>query len=221
MKKSYSFEGQDMIALSILRNVNKKGLYIDVGSGHPIKENDTYALYKMNWRGILVEPLLTYNSLYKKHRPKDFIFNNLIGRGGDSDVKNFYIFSKKFLSTSDTYYWRKYKKKEKLLKVKKIKSLSLNDLLNTFKKKSLNIDFLKIDTEGNEFEVLKNLNLNVYRPKLIQVEIKDFNLNLCRKNKIFKYLIKNNYSFVCKTLLDSFFLDKKSKYFNFLPKRIL
>jgi len=48
MKKSYSFEGQDMIALSILRNVNKKGLYIDVGAGHPIQENDTYALYKKN-----------------------------------------------------------------------------------------------------------------------------------------------------------------------------
>ena len=82
MKKSYSFEGQDMIALSILRNVNKKGFYIDVGAGHPIQENDTYALYKKNWRGILVEPLLTYNSLYKKYRPGDFIFNNLIGGGG-------------------------------------------------------------------------------------------------------------------------------------------
>lgn len=136
-------------------------------------------------------------------------------------MKNFYIFSKKNLSTSSAYYYHKYKKKEKLSQIKKIESLNLNDLLYTFKKKSLNIDFLKIDTEGNEFEVLKGLNLNVYRPKLIQVEIKDFNLNLCRKNKIFKYLIKNNYSFICKTLLDSFFLDKKSKYFNFLPKRML
>ena len=218
MKKSYSFEGQDMIALSILRNVNKKGFYIDVGAGHPNQENDTYALYKKNWRGILVEPLLTYNSLYKKHRPGDFIFNNLIGGG---EMKNFYIFSNKNLSTSSTYYMRKYKKKNKLFGIKKKNSVSLNDLLNTFKKKFLNIDFLKIDTEGNEFEVLKNLNLNLYRPKLIQVEIKNFNLNLCKKNKIFKYLIKNNYSFICKTLLDSFFLDKKSKYFNFLPKRIL
>ena len=41
MKPSYSYEGQDRIAFSLLRSI-KKGNYIDIGANHPILNNNTY-----------------------------------------------------------------------------------------------------------------------------------------------------------------------------------
>ena len=107
MKNTYSFEGQDMISSSILRQI-KKGTYIDIGSNHPIKNNDTYYFYKSGWEGIIIEPNKKFNSLYKKYRPKDCHKNFLI-----FIKKNykFFFFKDNTLSTSDIKTIKRYKKK--------------------------------------------------------------------------------------------------------------
>tara|TARA_B100001996_G_C18499994_1_gene531153 strand:+ start:338 stop:547 length:210 start_codon:yes stop_codon:yes gene_type:complete len=58
---------------------------------------------------------------------------------------------------------------------------------------------LNIDTEGNDFEILKSLDFIKYKPKLICVELIDhFNpaKKLIKKNKIYKFLIKKKYKLV-------------------------
>jgi FkbM family methyltransferase len=52
------------------------------------------------------------------------------------------------------------------------------------------IDLLILDTEGNELQVLKGLNLNINRPTYILIEIYE------NENDIFYYLIKHNYIFL-------------------------
>ena len=46
--RSFSFEGQDMIIASLLREVDK-GFFMDIGCNHPIHENNTFRLYEAGW----------------------------------------------------------------------------------------------------------------------------------------------------------------------------
>ena len=68
----------------------------------------------------------------------------------------------------------------------------MTNIIDETKYKNKKIDFLSIDTEGKDFEVLKSLNLKRYAPKYICIEI--YNNNILKfdikKNQIYKYLIK-------------------------------
>ena len=64
------------------------------------------------------------------------------------------------------------------------------------------IDFLNIDVEGKELEVLKSLNVSKYNPVLICIEIHnkekmyDENLSYLKNNDVYNFLLKHNYKIV-------------------------
>mgnify|MGYP001404770196 CR=1 FL=1 len=91
----------------------------------------------------------------------------------------------------------------KISKFEKVKTQKLNDILerNHFYK----IDFMNIDIEGHEFEVLKTLNFNYFHIKVICIEI------LMNKNKIFKILKKNNYKLNFKSYVNYIFVRNENK----------
>ena len=65
-------------SLILLQAVIKTGSYIDIGSGHPVKGNNTYFLYQRGWTGILIDPILLNSELSKKHRLKDLFLNRIV-----------------------------------------------------------------------------------------------------------------------------------------------
>jgi hypothetical protein len=67
-----------------------------------------------------------------------------------------------------------------------------------------NIDFLNIDTEGSDFNILKSINIQKYKPKLICIEISQFTKNM-NKKKIINYLKLNHYKCIYKSSISSFF----------------
>ena len=75
-----------------------------------------------------------------------------------------------------------------LIKEQKIKSNKLTTILNNSKYKNRKIDFLNIDIEGADFEALKSLDFEIYRPKLVCVEIYDENIDNSNINIFLKDL---------------------------------
>ena len=59
--------------------------------------------------------------------------------------------------------------------------------------KKKRIDFLNIDVEGSELEVLKSLNFKVYKPSLVCVEIHHKTKFELKHNSVFKFLVKKKY----------------------------
>ena len=55
------------------------------------------------------------------------------------------------------------------------------------------IDFLNIDCEGTDFDVLKSVNIEIYRPKIICIEVNTLLDKRLKESTIYKYLLKNNY----------------------------
>ena len=196
----YSFGGIDNLIQQIFKS-QKKGIYIDIGCGHPIKNNNTYLLNKKGWSGINIDLDVNNIELFKIYRPKDL---NICAAISDEikETDLFFYHSRSALNTIDkkTANYQK----AKVISVKKIKTTTLNNVLDESIYKSSNIDFLSIDVEGSELSVLKNFNFHKFKPKVIVVEYLDLSLNkleiknLSIKNamnsEIYKLIISKNYT---------------------------
>jgi hypothetical protein len=174
----------------------KKGFYVDVGAYHPLDLSNTYLLYKKNWNGINIDINSLSIDYFNYLRPDDININ--IAVSNKNTIKTiYYQKSKSPLNTLNL----KQAKKVFLnnFKKKKIKTKTLTYIIDNTKFRSMKIDFLNIDAEGNDFEILKNLNFIKYKPKLICIELIDhFNPNkkIIKKNRIYKFLIKKKYKLV-------------------------
>ena len=107
-----------------------------------------------------------------------------------------YFFKKK-LSKISTINKQKVKNFSRKIKTKKIICKTLTEIINDTVYKGKKIDFLNIDAEGHDLEVLQSLNFNEYLPDVICVEIfpdqgnfDNFDLKTTAE---YKFLYKNNY----------------------------
>ena len=88
----------------------------------------------------------------------------------------------------------------------KIKCLSLNTILK--ENKIDQFQFLNIDVEGNELNVIKGIDLIKFRPTLISIENNDLLPIEYFESEIYKILVENNYIFINKIGVTNFFITK-------------
>ena len=142
----------DSLVNNIFKN-NDKGFYVDIGCGHPVKNNNTYLLNKKGWHGINIDLDNENIDLFDIYRPSDQNISTAISdKIGEEDL--FFYHSKSAINTINkkTADYQK----AKVSNIKKIKTNTLNNVLNNSKYNNLEIDFLSIDIEGSEFLALKN-----------------------------------------------------------------
>lgn len=166
LKGSYSQMGEDLIIDKYLGN-KKKGFYIDIGANDPNRYSNTKRFYDRNWSGLNIEPEpSSYNKLCR-FRKRDINLN--IGAGNINESKDFYVFIPSSLSTFSSMEKERYIKQGYHF-VKKIK-ISVWKTEKIFEKYVREkIDFLSIDVEGWEKQVLEGNNWLKFRPKVICIE---------------------------------------------------
>ena len=81
---------------------------------------------------------------------------------------------------------------------REIECLSLNNILEKTRFKNKIIDFLNVDVENTEKDVLESLNFDIYKPRLICVEIHSENEGSFKNNPTFKFLDNKGYKIVWK-----------------------
>src|ERR1700685_3720829 len=144
------------------------GFYIDVGSGHPVYDNVSFAFYLKGWRGITVEPNPWLSQLSRAVRPRDRHVEALIGAAA-GDAKFYLVQDFHGLSTMIEGHARsaleEFGKAADAITVPRmtLRELCAGGAPATF-------DFLKVDVEGAEPEVLLSGDWRRYRPKVVVVE---------------------------------------------------
>jgi len=193
-KKTYSMNEEDIFINKYFKK--KTGFFVDVGAYHPLELSNTYLLYKRGWNGINIDISSLSVDYFNYIRPDDININIAVTK--KKSIKT--IFYQKKKSPLNTLNFKLASKHFSLnFKKKKIKSDTLTSIIDKTKFKGIKINFLNIDAEGGDFEVLKSLNFKKYKPKLICVEIIDnFNSSkkAIKKNKIYKFLIQKKYKLV-------------------------
>ena len=145
----------------------RSGSYIDIGAGHPIADNVSFFFYERGWQGIVVEPQRKLIDLYARLRPRDTAIRALIGtQPGTADFHVFDAFHG--LSTTRTKHADAAKALGAGYRTIKVSMMSLAELCAQHDVTS--IDFLKIDVEGAEADVLRSNDWDRYRPKVVVLE---------------------------------------------------
>ena len=194
-KKTFSQLGEDIIINKYFKNF--VGRYVDIGCYHPIKYSNTALLYKKGWSGINVDLNQTSIDLFNFSRLRDK--NILACLSNKEEWVDIYMDNKfsALNSISDENI-----KDFEINKFEKIK-IKTKIFPKIIKQK---FDFLNIDCEGNDYKILKTINLKKFKPKLINIEVS-------KKSKkfIYNYLNSNNYEILAVRSPSHIF--KYKKYF--------
>ena len=186
--KSFSQEGEDLI-IDRLLDGKKDGFYVDIGAFDPFIHSNTYFFYKKGWTGINVEPNPVNFSKFTKHRKRDINVN--CGIGLKSGKLDYYIFKNEELNTfsSETVTTRQ-NQGYTLIGNQKLEIISIEQLFDQYLPTGQRIDYLSIDAEGLELDILKGNNWKKYVPDMIIIELLGTNQ---QNDTIINLLEENNY----------------------------
>lgn len=206
--KSYSQCGEDVIIRNL---VGEKPInYLDIGAHHSCIFSNTKLFYDLGSRGVLVEPDPTLFKEISKNRKHDICLNIAIGEEENNAIK-FYIFEPSYLNTTkkDSIEYLTKQEGVKYIKSIDVKMESINNILNKYFKTGL--DFLSIDTEGFDYEILSSIDFNNIRPKIICAETLNFadKQNQHKEYEIIDFLISKNYFVYADTRLNTIFVDNE------------
>jgi len=166
MDLSYSQNLEDY-HLDLVFAGQQTGTYVDVGGGHPVADNVSFWFYLQGWRGLGVEPQQALADIYAHVRPRDRTVSCLNGRaegeaefhvvdklhGFSTTVREHAAGTGQFGTTFKTI----------VKPVRTLAALIAEAGLVT-------IDFLKIDVEGAEADVLAGMDFARWRPRVVLVE---------------------------------------------------
>lgn len=207
--KSYSQDGEDLILWSFLK-YKKNGYFIDIGAHHPKRFSNTYKFYKKGWRGINIDPTPGSMKWFNKLRPLDT--NIEIGISDKPGEIDFYMFKEPALNSFDkevslSRYDRNGVRLE-IIETKSVEVRTLNSIMESYLPSSVSeIDFLTIDVEGFDFNVINSLNLEKYKPYIIAIEIADLKVDDVMSSNITSHLGKYGYSIIAKCKRTVFFCN--------------
>ena len=153
--------------LNLLFQDQAHGFYIDVGGGHVVADNVSFFFYERGWRGIVVEPQERLAEAYALVRPRDHVAVMLAGRAeGQVDffeAEQFHGLSTTVAAHADAAAGNGVAMRRRSLPVTTLAALCATHA-------PARIDFLKIDVEGAEADVLAGNDWQRFRPRVIVLE---------------------------------------------------
>lgn len=165
--RSYAQNYEDVMLRRAFPEI-QNGFYVDVGANDPQRDSTTRYFYESGWRGINIEPAEQYLKLLEAARPEDV--NLGVACGARNGVGTLHVIPDTGLSTMVPEYADVAKAAGHVIsEVVEVRVVRLESIIQQHAR-GRDIDFLKINVQGCELEVVRGMNLKRYRPKVIVVE---------------------------------------------------
>lgn len=207
---SYSQCGEDCI-INALRNMLelKNFTYLDIGANHPFRLNNTAMFYKMGFSGVIVEPdPILFNTL-KRKRNRDTVLHLGITLQ-PSDGFDFFLMDPPTLNTFSEDEARRYADMGHRIKEKiKVPCLNVMEVMEKYFPKPPN--FISIDCEGLDVEILQSINFARIRPEIICIETLEYTTDLTGRKilAIPAFMEEAGYTVFADTYINTIFVDKE------------
>jgi FkbM family methyltransferase len=166
--RSYSQYGEDMVLRAVFARYSAAytGFYVDIGAHHPLRFSNTRVFYERGWSGICVDPLPSAAKLFARWRPRDIFLQ--AGVAATEGELTYYMFDEPALNSFSDKVADKH---VSCFKAKqKVKVLPLSRIIGELLPVGCTIDFLSIDVEGLDLEVLRSNDWEHFRPSIVLVE---------------------------------------------------
>lgn len=195
----------------------QSGFYLDIGAHDPVHMSITKHFYDKGWRGINIEPVKHCFEKFLIQRPQDVNLN--IAVCGKSKFGKFYELSKPAMSTFNEKFAHDACTKLGLtFKTYQVSQRTLQDICQQYCS-GKEIDFMNIDVEGMENEILLGADFNSFRPLVLITEstipntVPDFSKPFKHKNweETDNILTAQGYLFAYFNGLNRFYVRKENK----------
>lgn len=206
-RKLYSQDDQDYIVYEEFFKNKKDGFFCDIGGNHPLKINNTLYFEELGWNGIAFEPLPYMAKLWAEHRKAklfpfalsdtegDVIFSIVKDNTGWEDMLSF------VKETRNIEY-------EYEVEDIKVKTKIFKDIIES--EKIEKIDYLSLDVEGHELNVLKGIDFNKVRINVLTIENNPPEEPWYGDENIRNILFKNNFILWGRIIgLDDIYVNKE------------
>lgn len=220
INKSYAQCGEDLVIDFLAQKFGwKKFTYLDIGTNHPKKFNNTYLFYKKGCRGVCVEPDAELIKKIKFARPNDTVINVGLSAGEES-VADFYIMS---VNTLNTFNKEDAEELDRegiytIKKVVKVPLKNINDIIqDNFSGKTPNL--ISLDVEGWNEELVRSFDFVKYQPELLCIETVSFATDNSEQkiDTIIEYVKSKGYFVYSDTFINTIFINQK--FWNSLIKK--
>lgn len=174
--RSHSQALQDLFVIFFSNYIGKIGYFVEIGAADGKNFSNTILLETIGWQGILVDPV-DYPSknieLRKCFKDKRCVYSNSGAKLKFAELTTNEKLNTGALATKEfsglVNHLSDYAKTFTNKKIYEVETVSLNDLLDEYIAPN-KIDYISIDTEGSEFEIIKNFNFNKYDVEIFTIE---------------------------------------------------
>jgi FkbM family methyltransferase len=212
--RSYAQQGEDLVVQHLLSVAGvAKPTYLDVGAFDPVVHSNTYLMYRAGGHGVLVEPNPAKVDRLRGGRPNDVTLNIGVGVEAGSSTSDYYVIGGPSQGLFNTFS----KKDAELVQrasnglhyIEKVMKLPLENI-NAIMKQHLGgaPNFLSIDTEGLDLDILKTMDFERYRPDVICVETLELGSDHVGLD-ILRFLESKRYSARGATFVNTIFIDDR------------
>ncbi|MFM9970267.1 MAG: FkbM family methyltransferase [Burkholderiales bacterium] len=202
VRLSFSQLGEDRIVWHILReHRNNRGIYVDVGAFDPIRYSNTLILHKEGWRGVNIDPNPETMIRFAASRPLD---SNICAAVSNSERRVDYLVYAGAATNrivEPTAEDVKSVLGEAPLRRIAMTTRRLSDILVEATVEEQRIDFLNVDCEGEDLNVLESLDWDRWRPRVVCVEAHGAG----NRDAVMKFMVEKNYALVAQMLVSFIF----------------
>lgn len=214
-RSHYSQCGEDIVLtqLNFAIGLPEKGFYIDVGAYHPFEGSNTFTIYQKGWRGINIDPNPRCKPLFDKYRPGDINLSCGVSITGGR-MKYYMLDAASSMNTFSKENLESLKMLNQVTKTIEVDTKPLSVIVKEHVPKDVGIDFLNIDAEGYEMEVLHSIDWSYKQPNVIALEQNNvLSMEAVLKSEAYIFLNRLEYipvskNLVTKTISTIFYIKK-------------
>jgi FkbM family methyltransferase len=198
---------EDYILDFVFSDVSK-GVYIDIGAAEPMNMSVTHKFYTQGWRGINIDPMPSYVDMYQKERPDDLFLN--VGISNEESSLTFYdcgngcgfsTFDKKGFETISNSIGL-------IFMERKVPVITMKKVLSTYPQE--HIDFVNIDVEGWEKQVLESFDFSLAKPEVFILESTVPNTEIPNYHNWENILLDQGYVLAMTDFLNRYYINSRS-----------
>jgi len=191
---SYSQQCEDLTVARYFAGRPPLGFYVDVGAHHPVDKSNTYAFYRQGWNGINIDANPDAIDLFKSRRPHDI---NILAAISEYPGEHVYTrFQNSAFNTLDTDVASAVAASgQKIIGEITVNTRTLRSVLDEHIPKGQTIDFLSVDVEGFDLEVLRSNDWAHYRPTVVVIECLDMYQHKCFGDiPVYSFMVSQGYT---------------------------
>lgn len=176
-----------------LRAACAPGFYVDVGAHHPTLYSNTLWFYQRDWRGINIDAAPGSIKAFDRARSRDINLELLISDRED-EIEFMHWETARSVNTVTPEHARRFagligaEPKRTTMRASRLETV-LSDHLPA----EQTIDFMTVDVEGHDLQVLMSNDWNRFRPELVLVESHQFDITKPLENPVYVYMLSVGY----------------------------